>query len=265
MTAASFRRHDLGVVRRTTVGRLMVGLAVAAMVGSVVVGRALSNGPLTVDFLAFSLWLVTGTAVPLGALLTASVTLAADRESGRHRLLFGTPLTSGDVYLGTLASRAVLTCVAVAAGFAVLSGVLAITDPGFIGDALVVAVPTVLVCLCYTAVGIAVSAVSPTRLRAVGVALGFYVWSLFWPQIVGTVAPSNAGRTGPGPGGVPFEFLARLSPFGAYSQAATPKENIYAVPVTDSLLSTPAMLAVLLAWTTVPAAAGYWAFRTAEF
>lgn len=59
-------------------------------------------------------------------------------------------------------------------------------------------------------------------------------------------------------------FVGTLSPFGAYSQVVTPSQAIYAETVTGSLLATPTMAAILVAWTVVPALAGYWWFSRVE-
>lgn len=266
MTTAAVFRHNLGVVRRTVVGKLLVGLSAGATLGGILVGAALSNGPLTADFLVFSMWLVIGTLLPLGAVLTSAVTIAANRESGRLRLLFGTPITKADVFVGTLLSRFVVITIAGITGF-VLAGIALLflsVDPtrsslwklaGF----------TLLLCITYSSVGTVLSAVFSTRLRAVTTALVFYISSVLWPQMVTIFAGSDGPRLGEPTDTETFiHFLGTLSPFGAYSQAVTPSQAIYAETVTGTLLATPTMLLILLAWVLLPLPLGYWWFVSTD-
>lgn len=266
MTTVALFRHDLGVVRRTVVGKLLLGLPVAATLGSVLVGAALSNGPLTADFLVFSMWLVVGTVLPLGTVLTSAVTIAANRESGRLRLLFGTPITKADVFVGTLLSRFVVVTIAVVAGFA-LAGIafLFLSVDVTRGSLWKLAGFTLLLCITYSSVGTALSVVSPTRLRAVTTALVFYVLSALWPQMVTILAGSDGPSLGDPTATETFtHFLGTLSPFGAYSQAVTPSQAIYAETVTGVLLATPTMLLILLAWVLLPLSLGYLWFVRAD-
>ena len=265
MTTAKFFRHDLTVVQQTAVGKLLFALAVGAPLGGVLIGFVLSNGPLTSDFLVFSLWLVAGTVLPLGALLTAAITITADRESGRIRLLFATPLTKLDVFAGTLLSRVAVTCLAAVVGFGLTGLVLQALSIDLTRELTVLAGFTILCCVVYTSIGIAVSAVSSTRLRAVGVAIAFYVFSAFWPQLVSQIGEPGGPRLGePTPAETMTHFVGTLSPFGAYSQIVTPGRAIYAEPVSGPLLATPTMAAILAVWAVLPVLVGYWWFSQVD-
>lgn len=266
MTATDFLRHDFTVVRRTVFGKLLLLLSIGATLGGVLVGYVLSNGPLTGDHLVLSLWLAAGTVLPLTALLTAAVTISADRESGRLRLLFGTPVTKADVFVGTLLSRTVAMSASILVGFAVTGLVVLLLSIDTTSDALLVLVGyTLLICGVYTSVGTAVAAISPTRLRAVAIALVFYVWSAFWPQLVSQFAEPGGPRFGePTPAETVSHFVGTLSPFGAYSQVVTPSRAIYAESVTGPLLATPTMSVILVIWATVPALVGYWWFSRVD-
>lgn len=258
MTIRNVLRHDLTVVWRTIAGKILLGLSVAATLGGTFVGYALSGEPLTGDFLAFSLWLVAGTVLPLGALLTAAVSIAADRESGRLRLLFGTPVTRTDLFLGTLLSRMVAMCVSVIAGFALAGLVVTLITVDVTRPILELTAFTLLLCVVYTSIGIAVSAISSTRLRAVGAALVFYVWAAMWPQITSMFGGSDSPWRGePTTAETVSHFVGTWSPFGAYSQIATPQRAIYAESVTGPLLATPMMLLILFVWVVVPIFVGY--------
>ncbi|WP_276300945.1 ABC transporter permease subunit [Halorussus lipolyticus] len=259
MTIGRVFGHELTVIRRTAVGKFLVALSLVGALGGTLVGYGLSNDPLTGDFLAFSLWLVAGTVLPFGALLTSAVAIAADRESGRLRLLFGTPVTRADVFVGTLLSRVAATCVSVGVGFALTVVVVSLFSVEATRGILRLATFTLLFCVVYTTVGTVISAISPTRLRAIGLALVFYVWSAMWPQIVGILVGPNRSPPGPPTSAERLtHFVGTLSPFGAYSQVVTPARAIYAESVAGSLLATPTMLLILVTWAVVPVPIGYW-------
>jgi ABC-type transport system involved in multi-copper enzyme maturation permease subunit len=266
MNALALLRHDLFVVRRTTLGRLLAGLAVGVPLLVGLVGIGLSDGTLTAEFFAFSAWLVGGTSLSFVALVTGAVALAGARESGRLRLLLGTPVTKGDVFVGTLASRLILFTSVVAAGLLVIWGTattLLGTVPATV--AVSIALYTTLVCLAYTSIGVTVSAVTATRLRAVAVALVIYGFTTLWPQIVSTVAVPGGPRRGDPTRIETFaHFVGTLSPFGAYSQLATPPQAIYAEVVTGPLLASPTMIGVLCGWILLPVPLGYWRFAMAD-
>jgi ABC-2 type transport system permease protein len=265
MSIRKLARHDLVVLSRSGIGRLLVGLALASILGSVVAGAAMSNGPLTGEFLMFTIWLVPGIAIPFVATLTAAVSISSARDSGRLRLLFGTPTTRLDVFAGTLLSRTVATCVAVAVGVAI-SAVAVVALPITSLEHVVRAVAFLfLVSVAYTAVGVAISAVATTRVRAVGAAIAFFVASAMWPHLARTFGPtSGLGTAEPTAAETLTYVVGALSPFGAFSQAAMTARAIYAVAVTDPLLSTPVMALVLLAWTVLPVAVAYRSFAAVD-
>lgn len=261
MTAADVVRHDFTVVRQTAVGKLLLALALGGTVAGVSAGYLMSNGAVTENYLLGALWLVTGTVLPLGALLTTAVAIAADRESGRLRLLFGTPVTKSDVFLGTLGSRITAVSLSVVTGFALTGLVVSAVAIDLTGSFWEFGGFTVLVCVAYTSVGAAVSAVSSTRLRAVAGAIAFFVWSVFWPQLVSQVAePGGPSLGAPTAAETLAHFVGTLSPFGAYSQIVTSSRAMYAESVTGPLLATPTMSLILIAWAVVPALVGYWWF-----
>jgi ABC-2 type transport system permease protein len=265
MSIRKLARHDLVVLARSGTGRLLVGLAIASILGAVGAGIAMSNGPLTGEFLMFTIWLVPGIVIPFVGTLTAAVSISSARDSGRLRLLFGTPITRLDVFAGTLLSRTVTTCVAIAVGVAI-GGVAVVALPiasfGHVARAVAF---LFLVGVAYTAVGVAISALATTRVRAIGGAIGFFVASALWPHLAQTFGPtSDFGTAEPTAAETLTYVVGTLSPFGAFSQAAMTERAIYAVAVTDPLLSTPSMVVVLLCWTLVLVAVAYRSFASTD-
>ncbi|WP_323675352.1 ABC transporter permease subunit [Halorubellus sp. PRR65] len=265
MSIRKFARHDLAVLARSGTGRLLVGLAVASVLGAVGAGLAMSNGPLTDEFLMFTIWLVPGIAVPFVATLTAAVSISSARDSGRLRLLFGTPITRLDVFAGTLLSRTVATLVAVAVGVAIGAVAVVALPIASFGNVVRAVAFLFLASVTYTAVGVAISALATTRVRAIGAAIGFFVASALWPHLVRTFGPtSDFGPAEPTAAETLTSVVGTLSPFGAFSQAATTERAIYAVAVTHPLLSTSTMVVVLLCWTLVPVLVAYRSFASTD-
>lgn len=265
MTVTNILRHDLDVLKRTVVGKVLVGLVLASVLGGLLTSFLLSNGAVTPKSLLSSLWLIVGTVVPFGALFIAAMSIASDRESGRIRLFFGTPVTKADVFVGTLLSRIMVVAGSITAGFALLGLVVIalLTDvsPGVLVEP---ALFTVLVGVVYTSVGTAVSAIATTRLRAVAAALAFYVCAGFWPNVITQVTGTGRLMGDPTPTQTFVHFLGTLSPFGAYSQVVTSEQAIYGEVVTSPLLATPTMTFVLFLWAVVPALIGHWWFASVD-
>ncbi len=266
MTVSAVLRHDFTVLRRTIVGRFLLAIALGATVGGPLVGYILSNGPVTSESLGLSLWLVVGTVLPFGVLLTAAVAIVADRETGRLRLLFGAPITKADLFVGVFLSRSIAISLLIAVSFTIIQ-LLSFTSIITVSWRTLwpLAGSTFLLCVAYTAIGTAISAVATTRLRAVGVAIAFYIWAAFWPQLVSEIAEPNGPQLGePTTTETISHFIGTLSPFGAYSQIVTPSHAIYGAPVSGPLLTTPVMVLVLLLWTIVLFSVGYYWFPRAD-
>ena len=122
-----------------------------------------------------------------------------------------------------------------------------------------------LVSVTYTAIGVAIAAVATTRVRAIGAAIAFFVASALWPHLARTFGPTtDFGAVEPTAAETVTYVVGTLSPFGAFSQAATTERAIYAVAVTDPLLSTPVMVVVLLCWTVVPVVVAYRSFASSD-
>lgn len=259
MTTLGVARHDLGIVWNTTVRNGLLAVSVLSGTGGVLAGILLSDGQPTPAFLSFSLWLVAGTTLPAYALLFSAVAISGPRESGQLRVLFGTPIDRPQFFLGILLSRSLAT-VAVSATALTLSLSLVVLTTGSLPTATLLsrAGYTLAVTLVYAAVGVSISAICRTRLRALITAVVTYVVFGFWTQFTGSVLglDTNVSEL--------LRLVPRLSPFGAYSQLATPAKAIYAVPVESWHLSTPVMVVIILLWVLLPVGIGYASFSKSD-
>lgn len=234
--------------------------------------------------------------LPITAILVGYLSIAGDRQSGSLRVLFGLDHSRSDILGGKLLSRlaTVVIVAAVACGIAAGMAVLLFgeLDPmqfaGFAGL-------TVLLAVCLTANAVAVSAVSSSRYRAMGGAIGGYLaFVLFWYPVVAGLHYLVEGAL---PGyQVPewYLLLQYLNPIEAYRQAvmlltgrnaallvgwSSLVEDIDPSVATEAgwmlasnriegplpvYLSEWGAAAVLVLWVVVPVAIGYWRFERAD-
>lgn len=255
MTSFGVAKHDLGVVWNTTVRNALIVVSVTTAAGGLLTSILLSNGQPTSEFLSFSLWLVMGTALPACALLLSAVAISGTRESGQLRVLFGVPINRSQFFLGTLLSRSITAVVVSGVALTVLLLFVVFTTRNVPSLMLFLSAGyTVAITVVYSVMGISISAMSQTRIRSIIISVIVYIVLGFWPQLTGSVFELGSSRLGL------LQLVPRLSPFGAYSQVATPSEAIYAAPVESWHLSVPMMTVILLMWTFLPAAAGYLSF-----
>ena len=257
MSIADVTRHDLLTVRRSLLFKTVLSVLGATPVVGIAVGFALSDD-LTPRFLLLSMWLVASGTVPLVALLTTAPTIAAGRESGRLRLLFTAPTDHRTLVAGTLCSRLLVVEGALLLGFAFAGGVLLVLSlpvspgalAGFVGF-------TLLLAATYVSLGVAISTLTNSQTRAVGVALGVFIVTLFWPRIAEILHTVLTAATGMSLSETVFDVVGRLSPFGAYSQVISDAGAIYGVAPTAPLLESGAMATVLVAWVVLPLLVSY--------
>jgi ABC-2 type transport system permease protein len=230
--------------------------------------------------------------VPGVALVAGYLSVVGERRSGSLRVLLGYPFSRSDVVVGKLAGRALVTGVALTAGFAVAT-VLVVAlygVPDLASFAGFVAAGA-LVGLTFTGLAVGGSAAAATRGRAMTLTIGSFVGMVFFwkPVVVGLYY----AVTGSIPGMQVerwYVFLQRLNPLEAYRvlvRAAldrpvseVPEFPIEDVPATISperleladriagevpfYLSDWFSVVVLLAWGVVPVVAGYWWFENAD-
>ncbi len=115
--------------------------------------------------------------VPLMALFPASATVAAEREVGTLPYLLAQPVTTGEVFAGKWVGVAVAVLLSLLFGFGATGAVAAGRGVG--GGLLLALIGlTLLLALAFVSIGLALSAASPTRGRAVSLALTAWLLAL---------------------------------------------------------------------------------------
>ncbi|NUB90534.1 ABC transporter permease [Haloterrigena sp. SYSU A121-1] len=234
--------------------------------------------------------------IPIVSLIVGYMAIVGERQSGSLRVLFGLSHSRWDVFVGKFVSRlgvvfvATLLTVALTVGMAV-----AMFDSVPLGTYLGYSALTILLGLAFAAIAVGVSAVSTSRMQAMGGAIGSYVvFSLIWHPLVAGVHYLLEGSM-PGLEAPEWYFLLlRLNPLDAYRQVSSElagefiwgiigMENIVE-DIPDAAFENPDTLllsnrvsgdlpfylsdwfaaVVLLAWIVVPLAIGYWRFNGAD-
>ena len=234
--------------------------------------------------------------IPILALLVGYMAIVGERQSGSLRVLFGLSHSRWNVFAGKLASRlGVIVIATVVACLVALGMVVALFDDFPARTLLAFSLLTVLLGTVFTAIAVAVSAVSSSRMQAMGGAIGSYVvFTLVWhPAMAGLhylVEGSLPGYEAP----TWYFFLLRLNPFEAYTQVASEladqfiwgiigwqgtvedvPENVFQEPNTLMLservsgdlpiyLQDWVAVPILLLWIAIPLAIGYWRFERAD-
>lgn len=265
MSVARIARKDLADAGRSLSLWAVVGVVVLFTGGTVtLIGFSGDTSTRQIVTLAAQL---SATVFPVVALFAAKGAITAERESGSLRTLLALPPSRRDVVLGKYVGRVGLVTLATAAGVvATVAGLLATGNAVGVTVVGTFAATVLGLTVSFVAVGVGVSAGVATDGRASGVAVGLYVlfvvlWgpltqgvllgarefglvasgvTPWWIHVFGTLAPNEAAT------GL-FAAVVSGSPF-----AADPTQSVW-LPVV-----------VLLAWTVVPVAVGYWRFRSAD-
>lgn len=212
------------------------------------------------------------------ALITAHRAVVGERESGSLRVLFGHPVTRGDVVLGKLLGRTALVASILLVTMAGLA-VVTVVQYGRLPVASFVAVSgyVVLYGAVWTAIVVGISAGTATRLRAITVGLAlflffgpFQLWNrLALPlfALAFTGRPSMSGIDPLRPSTWPswYEYVLRLNPMENFVQG---RFTVVGLVDPSSGGANPSLflagIAALLLWATVPLAVGYWRFQRAD-
>lgn len=226
------------------------------------------------------LWNMSGLAVlliPLVALVAAYLSIAGERESGSIKFLLSIPNRRGDVVLGKYVSRAGLVTGAITLAFGVAAVLSTVWYPevDFSTFARVVGL-TLLFALAYVSVAVGISALTASRSRAMGGAIGyFFVFNVLWIQgsafsVVGALRFVFEDTLGLEIAENTEMFVQSLSPAVAYLNTlrlAFPegyRDLPPADPSTPFYLEPEFMLVILGAWIVLPLLVGYLRFERAD-
>lgn len=230
--------------------------------------------------------------IPGVALIVGYMAVVGERRSGNLRVLLSYPFSRGDVVLGKLVGRTLVTATGLVVSYAMALGLIVVlygspdraTFAGFVASG-------VLVALTFTALAVGGSAAAATRGRAMTLTVGsFMAMVFFWnPAVVGlyyTVTGSLPGLQADSW----YFLLKRLNPLEAFrglSSAALeqrvqafpqiPLENVPADATPEQLalanrlageipfyLEDRFSVVVLVAWGVIPVVIGYWQFERAD-
>lgn len=245
-------RHDLRLLSRSRLGQLVFLATVSSLPLGAVVGWTLAaddRGSIMPVEILLGMWFIVSFVVPFSALLIAGSGIVRERESGTIRLLLNGAIDRRDFFVSKICSLLVFSQSAVLLG-GVLSTVVLLSVPT---QVLVIRTIqfflfSILLCSGYVAIGIVVSTIARSYQQAWITTALVFVATLVWPQLVTIASSSFGGDTTR----ELLQFVGRLSPFAAYTQAVSEPPAILAVEVTTPLLGPIAMFLVLAFWATVP-------------
>ena len=222
----------------------------------------------------FNTMFLTTLLLPLVAVAAAYLAVAGERESGTVQFLLSHPVSRGSVVAGKFVSRTLMVLLALAVSF-VVGAVMAATmypEPT-VGLFLRYAGLTTLLVGAYVGTTVALSATSSNRTRAISLGVGFYfLTDVLWVFGGGTAAVRfvfenllavSLGETF-------YQFVFVLSPAGSYlntEHLIFDAANYPQLPpvASDAFYVQPWFsIVILLAWSLVPLAVGYWRFRDAQ-
>ena len=233
--------------------------------------------------------------VPIIALVVGYMAIVGERQSGSLRVLFGLSHNRRDVLFGKLASRTGVIVVATLAACAFAAALMvALFGTLPVGTLLGFVALTLLLGAAFTGIAVGVSAMTDSRMQAMGGAIGSYLlFTMLWHPLVAGVYYLLEGELVGLEAPTWYLFALRLNPLEAYRQAISSLiesfvpaligwENIVEdVPAGsfqgDALLlsnrvagevpfylTEPFAAVVLLGWLVVPVAIGYRRFERAD-
>lgn len=265
-TVLRIARNDFLNVRRS---RLLWGVVATYSLFTVLLVVSQASSDITSATQLFvGVTAVTAVVLPVVAIVAGYLAIAGEREDGTITLRLGFPDSRLAVVAGKLLSRGFTVVLGLGAAFAVAL-VLAFAMFGSVEPAVFgrfVAVST-LFALTSAAVAVGLSAAAASRARAMTLAVGFYVCTdVLW--LVGSTYVVDAVRVVADAGGVTLSargaaLVGALSPVGAYLEAME-----LAFAPAEAAATAAAVpwfgVGVMLVWTVVVPAIGYWRFRRAE-
>jgi ABC-2 type transport system permease protein len=232
--------------------------------------------------------------LPLMALIFAYMAIVGERESGSLRILFGLTHSRKDVLLGKLLSRSATMAVSMVVATGIVLGLLLLKfDSLDVSGFLMFFFLTQLLIVTFTGIGIGVSAIASTRIRAMGGAIGSYVvLFIVWNPLAAVLHYVANGELADITAPDWYLFFLNLNPLNAYRYMLGNHLNYYLgtfvgwpsivedispQEVTNEnvlLLTNRAgdvfytadwfTVLVFLTWFAVPVAIGYWQFQRAD-
>lgn len=239
----------------------------------------ISGGDPTAVGLVFFVASSIGVFVSVAAIVTCYKAVAGEREVGSMKILLSLPHTRRDVVLGKLVGRTGVLAVPI---------VVALLVGAFAGTALlgeIAPVATVLFgavgllfALTYAGIVVGISATTGSTTRAAALAIGFLlVFEFLWDVVVLALAYAANGFALPQ---TAADFpawiypVSQIPPSSAFVTSLTavipdaPAQGAGNVPTAEAFeaaFATPWLgVVVLLLWTALPLALGYWRFRAAD-
>jgi len=210
------------------------------------------------------------------ALIAAHRAVVGERESGTLRLLFGHPVTRGDIVSGKLLGRAalvggVLSLACIGLGVATFAHYGTLPVLPF----LAITAYIVFYGVVWTAIVVGVSAAAATRFRAIAAGLAlfmvfgpFQIWQsvvipLFTLLFTGSTS-AGIDQLDPNTWPVWYEYVLRLNPIENFVQSRYAVVSLVEQgSVRDPTMFLFGVLAMVL-WAAVPLAVGYWRFQRSD-
>lgn len=211
--------------------------------------------------------------VPIIALVVGYKSIVGERESGSLKVLLSLPHSRWDVMFGKLIGRTLVVVIPLVAALVVMGAMISVfIEPVGIASYLIVFVLSLLLAGVFVAIAVAISGATSNSTVAGAAMFGIYaLFLVFWDIINLGVLYLLEGRVTPGPDPPGLYFLVdMLSPDGAYiiaAQELLPEVNFFGDTFPESIpwyLSEWAAVAILLLWSIVPFAIGYYRFREAD-
>lgn len=276
MSWLAVTRRDFTDARRSKV----LWAAIALFVGFValVAATASEDGATPAEDALWTTNAIVIWFVPIVTLVIGYLAIVGHRESGRIKHLLGLPLTRRELLVGTFLSRALVAVVAVVGAMVVGAAIMAVRFGSIpVGHLAAQTAAITGFAVVYVAIAVGISAMSRTRLRALGGVVGVYVaFTIAW--IMPGINPNDSvayvveDLLGLSARPTLYEFVYHISPSFAYSRLTNgflfDRASDGAMPPAPSdpfYLQDWFMPVILAAWLLVALGLGYARFRRAEF
>lgn len=294
MSTVTMARKDLDDVLRSRLIWGVFGLFVVLMLIIGLASTSNADTEITTEgfinlFANIGAWLM----VPVIGIMIGYMAIVGERQSGSLRVLFGLGFGRRHVLFGKLLSRtSTIIVVTIASLLVLLAIALPIADRFDVGIFLRFSALTLVLAVMFTTIAIAASALTSTRYRAMGGAIGAYVaFAMLWHPIAAGIHYGLEGDLPAYHAPEWYFFLTRLNPLEAYNQVISvwigeyvwgmfgwvtivedfEWEQSEALLLTNRVegdlpfyLSDWFAVVILLMWIVIPIAIAYWQFDRAD-